>query len=501
MEDTKTVETLSKGNAAVKKSAEGSALILSKMAEHFHKNYGVPLKMAAVKIMEETNNKLGRLPQQTYSDKNLEKNSQFFMRQVQESKEGKLTGDKIHVMRTPLVMKLVGAKILPVTLSARKLAKILENHRESVNDRMLSQLPKALSDPMMVIRSYDGANGEARKVFVLDLKDDNGATMVVPVQLDTNYGEYKVNRIISYYAKNERASGKPAYDFFKTNIELGNVEYVNKKKTTQWYASEEVNSSIPEELMSSLFNQNIPNENDLVKLKKKHPDLYQMTGERAKTAMISRLQKAESMEREAASSKEIWKETGWMRGPDHKWRFEIPDNLDKINFGKDGKPYTMVVALDLKDKNDAHIVATFALNQSNNEVDRTHAYWLNFLTSVYGKDNNDKEDPTPRDNWFLEQLEKGNLKYINRKKLKDFYGTDERLLARSSKKISELQSAIIIKDGNDLVKLKKKHPDLYQMAGERANTAMISWLQKAESMEREAASSKEIWKETGWKTL
>ena len=270
MEDTKTVETLSKGNAAVKKSARDSALILSKMAENFHKNYGVPLKMAAVKIMEETNNKLGRLPQQTYSDKNLEKDPQFFMRQVQEAKEGKLTGDKIHVMRTPLVMKLVGAKILPVTLSARKLAKILENHRESVNDRMLSQLPKALSDPMMVIRSYDGANGEARKVFVLDLKDDNGATMVVPVQLDTNYGEYKVNRIISYYAKNERASGKPAYDFFKTNIELGNVEYVNKKKTTQWYASEEVNSSIPEELMSSLFNQNIPNENDLVKLKKKH---------------------------------------------------------------------------------------------------------------------------------------------------------------------------------------------------------------------------------------
>lgn len=39
------------------------------------------------------------------------------------------------------------------------------------------------------------------------------------------------------------------------------------------------------------------------------------------------------------------------------------------------------------------------------------------------------------------------------------------------------------------------------MAGERAKTAMISRLQKAEYMEREAASSKEIWKETGWKTL
>lgn len=48
-----TVETLSQGNATVKKSAHDSALILSKMAENFHKNYGVPLKMATVKINSE----------------------------------------------------------------------------------------------------------------------------------------------------------------------------------------------------------------------------------------------------------------------------------------------------------------------------------------------------------------------------------------------------------------------------------------------------------------
>ena len=40
------------------------------------------------------------------------------------------------------------------------------------------------------------------------------------------------------------------------------------------------------------------------------------------------------MEREAASSEEIWKETGWMRGSDHKWRFEIPDHLDQFNARK-----------------------------------------------------------------------------------------------------------------------------------------------------------------------
>lgn len=50
--------------------------------------------------------------------------------------------------------------------------------------------------------------------------------------------------------------------------------------------------------------------------------------------MISRLQKAESMEGEMASSEEIWKGAGWMRGPDHKWRFEIPDHLYQFNARK-----------------------------------------------------------------------------------------------------------------------------------------------------------------------
>ena len=76
--------------------------------------------------------------------------------------------------------------------------------------------------------------------------------------------------------------------------------------------------------INSLFSgSNVTNETDLVKLKNRYPNFYQMAGERANTAMISRLQKAESMEREAASSEEIWMETGWMRGPDHKSQVEI----------------------------------------------------------------------------------------------------------------------------------------------------------------------------------
>lgn len=66
-----------------------------------------------------------------------------------------------------------------------------------------------------------------------------------------------------------------------------------------------------------------------------------MAGEHAATAMVGRLQSAETMERNGTSPEEIWKETGWMRGPDHKWRFEIPDNLDKIHFPKDRDAHTL----------------------------------------------------------------------------------------------------------------------------------------------------------------
>lgn len=42
---------------------------------------------------------------------------------------------------------------------------------------------------------------------------------------------------------------------------------------------------------------------------------------------------AMQMERAGASKEEIWEKTGWTKGEDGAWRYEIPDNLDKIDFG------------------------------------------------------------------------------------------------------------------------------------------------------------------------
>lgn len=66
---------------------------------------------------------------------------------------------------------------------------------------------------------------------------------------------------------------------------------------------------------------------------------YSFGGEKAKTADIGLLQKAETLEKDGASAEEIRKETGWSRGLDNKWKFEIDDsqakyNEDKIRLGK-----------------------------------------------------------------------------------------------------------------------------------------------------------------------
>lgn len=57
----------------------------------------------------------------------------------------------------------------------------------------------------------------------------------------------------------------------------------------------------------------------------------QAAGERAMTANMEKLKEAKEMLAKDADMETIYKKTGWHRGADGKWRFEIPDNLDKIN--------------------------------------------------------------------------------------------------------------------------------------------------------------------------
>ena len=78
-------------------------------------------------------------------------------------------------------------------------------------------------------------------------------------------------------------------------------------------------------------NNSIPENNSSVK--------YSFAGSNAKTANVGALQKAEELEQSGVSAEEIRKVTGWSRGLDNKWKFEIDDSKakykeEKIRLGK-----------------------------------------------------------------------------------------------------------------------------------------------------------------------
>lgn len=60
------------------------------------------------------------------------------------------------------------------------------------------------------------------------------------------------------------------------------------------------------------------------------PEMMAIAGPKAKNAPLSSMNLAESMERKGKKAEDIFKQTGWFRGPDQMWRFEIDDSPAKL---------------------------------------------------------------------------------------------------------------------------------------------------------------------------
>lgn len=66
------------------------------------------------------------------------------------------------------------------------------------------------------------------------------------------------------------------------------------------------------------------------------PIMAAFAGERAKTADQNALASAKEMDAAGESREDIWKQTGWFKGVDGRWRFEIDDSKSKLRaFGPD----------------------------------------------------------------------------------------------------------------------------------------------------------------------
>lgn len=215
----------------------------------------------------------GRYMQTKSANEKLLEDENNFSGIVDEYKAGTLNETKPYkVMTTPLAINLAGGKILPVTIDGGRINHIFEKHFDGMTPDLLKQLPRAFADPIMGLDSYSG-----RKVVVLDLKDAQGSTIIVPLDLDVSRDRYKVNAINSAYGKGG-ANGTNYNWFIEHNIKKGRVAYVNKEKTAKWLQSDSSDSAIKGTDLDGFLNNSIPDENALRKRREEMQGYYQAEG-------------------------------------------------------------------------------------------------------------------------------------------------------------------------------------------------------------------------------
>lgn len=247
----------------------------------------------------------GRYMQTKSASERLLQDEKNFVDNIDKFMSGQLVDKTIRVMQTPLALEVAGAKILPVDISVENLDKVLNGkHKGDMSADIVKQIPRALTDPLMIFDTYDGKNGAKRKIVALDLKSKNGATIVVPFELevDNKSNKYVMNEIISAYGKTDNKTGEPRYEWFAKQIENGKLRYINKEKTAKLIENEKPEWLMPFSIdsgfiktdkllqspssdsaskgndLNSLLNNSIPDENALRKRREEMQGYYQTEG-------------------------------------------------------------------------------------------------------------------------------------------------------------------------------------------------------------------------------
>lgn len=302
--DTRIQELLSAG--ATKQEALDTVALLSSRANIANPDDPMQYfrdKPVSFKRVVSTPN--GRYMQTKSANEKLLEDENNFAANIDKFISGKLVDKTIRVMQTPLALEVAGAKILPVDMSVENLDKVLNGkHKSDMSADIVKQIPRALTDPLMIFDTYDGKNGAKRKIVALDLKSKNGATIVVPFELevDNKSNKYVMNEIISAYGKTDNKTGEPRYEWFAKQIENGKLRYINKEKTAKLIGNEKPEWLMPfstdsgfvktDKLLQSpssdsaskgnnldsLLNNSIPDENALRKRREEMQGYYQAEG-------------------------------------------------------------------------------------------------------------------------------------------------------------------------------------------------------------------------------
>ena len=193
----------------------------------------------------------------------------------------------VKIMDTPLVFSLIGKGLgvniepgIPLKISYRNIRKIIDyiddgehhGHADEMTIELVNQMPEQLVDPVMILRNRDGQKdnkpiipNEAVVVIELKTKDENGKekTVIIPIRFEKQNGYYSVK---TAFGRND--------SWIEDRLRLGDLLYVNKKKTSAWIkpSNQQLIGGIT---MRSFSHLSVPTEKDLVKLKRENPTMYQ----------------------------------------------------------------------------------------------------------------------------------------------------------------------------------------------------------------------------------
>ena len=169
--------------------------------------------------------------------------------------------ETVDVMTTPLALNLVGADVLPLRMSVGKIRKISAEHQ--ITPELMKQMPDALADPVMIFASSTKPNA---LVVMTELRDKDGATVIVPVHLARNVDSdgKTINWLASIYGQ-ATDKGKPRDQWFISQIRQGHLKYIDTKKSSLWLSASGL--QLPKGTSIKSLSQSLPTESDLVKLR------------------------------------------------------------------------------------------------------------------------------------------------------------------------------------------------------------------------------------------
>jgi len=175
-------------------------------------------------------------------------------------------------MKMPLVLNLIGANQLNLQVYGSFFNHVLAPKHGGMSINILNKLPKAMTEPLMIFKT----NKSNKFMFVLELTDDNGATVVVPVELEKIDKKHGIINIInSAYGRTDiKNKTMPFYKWFTAQFDNGNLLYADKEKSTTWAQAIRGDTSVGLALKSALSKKSILSESDLVKLQLKYPEKY-----------------------------------------------------------------------------------------------------------------------------------------------------------------------------------------------------------------------------------